>query len=86
MKLNVKALALTGAFFWGVGLLLYTWWILLLDGPSADPVFLAKVYRGYSLTFTGSLIGFAWGFFDGLIGGAIFGWLYNFLLAKLTDG
>jgi membrane associated rhomboid family serine protease len=30
----------------------------------------------------GSLIGLAWGLLDGLIGGAIFAWLYNRLAAK----
>ena len=38
---------------------------------------IARVYRGYSFTFVGSLIGFAWAFVDGLIGGALLAWLYN---------
>ena len=32
----------------------------------------------------GSLIGFAWGFADGLIGGALLALIYNFLAAKLA--
>jgi hypothetical protein len=36
-----------------------------------------RIYRGYALTFTGSLYGALWAFVDGLIGGAIFAWVYN---------
>jgi len=32
----------------------------------------------------GSLIGLVWGFVDGLIGGAIFAWLYNLLAARFS--
>jgi len=35
--------------------------------------------RGYNLTLVGSLIGGVWAFFDGLIGGAIFAFLYDFI-------
>ena len=77
MKLNVKAMALAGALLWGFVVLLGTWWIILLDGPSHAPTVIARVYRGYSFTFVGSLIGFAWALLDGLIGGAMLAWLYN---------
>ncbi len=82
MKLNVKALALSGAILWGAVILLITWWILLWDGPSTEANFLAKVYRGYSITFLGSLIGMLWGIMDGAIGGALLAWLYNRFSAK----
>ena len=82
MKLNVKALAMSGAILWGAVILLITWWILLLDGPSDEVTLLAKVYRGYSITFMGSLIGMLWGLMDGAIGGALLAWLYNRLSAK----
>jgi len=77
MKLNIKAFAMTTAILWGAAMLLITWWIILLDGPSDQATFLAKVYRGYSLTFMGSLIGLIWGIVDGAIGGALLAWLYN---------
>jgi hypothetical protein len=50
---------------------------MALDGPSTDPTWLGHLYRGYNLTLAGSLIGAVWAFFDGLIGGAIFAWLYD---------
>jgi hypothetical protein len=77
MRVDVKAFALACGLVWGLGLCAITWWVILLDGPSTDPVFIARIYRGYSLTPLGSLIGLAWATFDGLIGGAVFAWLYN---------
>ena len=80
-KLDVKACALACGLIWGLGLFVLTWWIIAFDGPTGEPTFIGRVYRGYSITPIGSVIGMVWGFFDGLIGGAIFAWLYN-LLAK----
>jgi hypothetical protein len=77
MKIDVKAFAFSCAVVWGIGLVLATWWIVAFDGPSTDPTWLGHLYRGYNLTWTGGLIGGVWGFFDGLIGGAVFAWLYD---------
>jgi hypothetical protein len=77
MKLSVKALALASGILWGLSLFIVTWWIILLDGSSMQPTFIGMIYRGYSITPLGSVFGLIWGFFDGLIGGAIFAWLYN---------
>ncbi len=77
MKLNVKAFALTCAIVWGTGLFMATWWIIALDGSSDGATFIGSLYRGYSITPLGSIIGLAWAAVDGLVGGAIFAWLYN---------
>jgi len=79
MKLNVKALALTAALVCGIGLFLLTWWVILFEGSSGAQTVIGLVYRGYNISPLGSLIGLVWGFVDGLIGGAIFAWLYNLL-------
>jgi hypothetical protein len=79
MKLDVKAFALTCAVVWGLGLPLLTWWIIYFDGPSTNPTWIGQVYRGYNLTLVGSLIGAAWAFLDGLVGGALFAWVYDFI-------
>lgn len=84
MKLDIKAFSLTCAAVWGIGLPLLTWWIIAFDGPSTNPTWLGHVYRGYSLTFAGSLIGAAWAFVDGLVGGAIFAWLYDRIGARVS--
>ncbi len=77
MRFNVKAFAITCGLMWGLGLFFITWWIILLDGPSDNLVFIGRIYRGYSLTPVGSFIGLAWALIDGAIGGAIFAWIYN---------
>lgn len=79
MKLNVKAFALTCGIFWGIGLFICTWWIIYFDGASDDVTFLGRVYRGFAITPKGSVIGFVWAFLDGMIGGAVFAWLYNLI-------
>jgi hypothetical protein len=82
MKLNVKAFALTCALIWGLGLFVITWWIIIFEGqsdPASPPPFIGLVYRGYHFTAAGSFFGLIWGFVDGLIGGAIFAWLYNLI-------
>lgn len=81
MKLNVKAFALACGIIWGFGLFALTWWIIAFDGASGEITLIGRLYRGYRITPVGSLIGLVWAFFDGLIGGAIFAWLYNLLAA-----
>ncbi|MCH8854592.1 MAG: bacteriophage holin [Planctomycetes bacterium] len=77
MKLNVKAFALTGGLLWGVGLLGMTWWLIMLEGASDEPIWISRFYLGYRVTPLGSLIGLLWALPDGLIGGALFAWVYN---------
>ena len=81
MKLNVGAFGLTCGILWGLGLFFMTWWILAFEHGSgaARSVFLSSVYRGYTISPAGSIIGLIWAFFDGWIGGLIFAWLYNLL-------
>lgn len=79
MKLNVRAFALTCALLWGLGVFILTWWIIAFDGPTGEITWLGRVYRGYSISPTGSVIGLLWAFLDGLAGGAVFAWLYNLL-------
>ncbi len=80
MKLNVKALALSLGLMWGLGLFAITWWIILFEGATCEITLIGRVYRGYTISPLGSVIGFGWGFVDGLIGGAILGWVYNRLV------
>ena len=82
MKLDVKAFAITCGLLLGLGLFLVTWWIILFDGPSDRTTFIGQIYRGYGLNGAGSLAGLVWGLADGAIGGTIFAWLYNSLVAR----
>ena len=82
MKLDVKSFALTAGIFWGLALLIITWWIILLEGQTGEPTLIGMVYRGYNISITGSFIGLAWGLFDGLVIGALFALVYNYFVDK----
>jgi hypothetical protein len=82
MKLNIKSFALTCGLVWGLALFLLTWWIIAFDGVTGEPTLIGRLYRGYSISPAGSFIGLAWAFGDGLIGGAIFAWLYNLFAGR----
>ncbi len=83
MKLNVFAFGLTCGMIWGIGLFVLTWWIIAFDGPTDDVTMIGRIYRGYSISAMGSVIGLVWALADGLIGGVIFAWLYNLISARL---
>lgn len=84
MRLNVKAFALTCALVWGPGLFLLTWWVIAFEGATGEVTLVGRIYRGYNLSPMGSVIGLVWAFLDGLIGGAIFAWLYNTLARHVS--
>jgi hypothetical protein len=85
MKLNIKAFALTFGLVWGFGLFFLTWWIIAFDGVTGESTFIGHIYRGYTVSPIGSLIGLIWAFADGAIGGAIFAWLYNVFVEKCSS-
>jgi hypothetical protein len=84
MKLNVKAFALTCGIVWGLGLFALTWWVIAFDGATGDLTFIGRVYRGYSISAMGSIAGLIWALVDGLVGGAIFAWLYNIIATRVS--
>ncbi len=83
MKLNVLAFGLTCGLIWGFGLFVLTWWIIAFDGPTDDVTMIGRIYRGYSISAMGSVIGLVWALADGLIGGIVFAWLYNVVSSRL---
>ncbi len=82
MKLNVKAFALICGTIWGLALFFLTWWIIGFDGSTGEITLIGRIYRGYNISPTGSLIGLVWAFGDGLLFGAIFAWLYNLVAGR----
>jgi len=38
---------------------------------------IGRLYRGYTISPAGSLLGLLYGFIDAFIGGAILAWIYN---------
>jgi hypothetical protein len=85
MKLNIKAFALTCSLIWGFGLFGLTWWIMAFEGQTGEVTIVGKIYRGFSITPLGSLIGLGWALADGFVGGLIFAWLYNALSSRWSD-
>lgn len=82
MKLDVKALAFAGAVLWGGCVLLMGVANLIWAGYGVHFLaFLASIYPGYHATRTIGevLIVTLYALADGLIGGAVFAWLYNCL-------
>ena len=84
MRLNIKAFSLTCGIMWGLGLFLLTWWIIAFEGVTGDVTLIGRVYRGYTISPTGSFIGLIWAFIDDLIAGAIFALLYNLIAARIS--
>jgi len=82
MKLDVRAFAIACSLIWGFGLFFLTWWIIMFDGPTGEVTLIGRLYRGYSISPTGSVIGLLWALLDGFVGGAIFAWLYNRIAGK----
>ena len=82
MRINVIALSITAALFWGAAILIVA--SANLIWPSYGVAFLelaASIYPGYDPgTGIGSIIsGTLYGIVDGAIAGAILGWLYNYI-------
>lgn len=86
MRLDTKAFAITTGLIWGLGLFFITLWVMLFDGATGESTWIGRVYRGYEISWRGAGIGLLWGLGDGLIGGAIFAWLYNVLARRFGSG
>jgi len=85
MRLDVKAFALVCGLVWGIGLFLGTWWIIALDGATGQVPFIGQIYRGYNISPLGSIVGLGWALIDGIIGGAIFAFLYNIIAGRSSN-
>jgi len=79
MKLNIKALALASAILWGVAMLLMSLANLIWGSYGQFLQMMSSVYPGYHATRTIAevIVGTLYGAGDGLVGGAVFAWLYN---------
>ncbi|MDA3917215.1 MAG: hypothetical protein PF690_09605 [Deltaproteobacteria bacterium] len=83
MRFNIKAFAIACGLIYGFVLFVSTWW-LMARGYSNQETFLSMVYPGLTISPLGSMVGLVYGFFDGVIIGAVFAWVYNHL-AKAFD-
>ena len=85
MKLNIKATALAFGLVWGFNWFGATWWMIIQAGNSLETYLVGKMYRGYTVTPVGSLVGFLWGFVDGFLIGLLFAWIYNKLTSRFIQ-
>ena len=81
-ELNLKAFALTAGITWGLVVLLTTYWFIIMCYDGHTLIKLSKIYLGYKITWFGGIIGFLWGFVDGVVVGGFFAWLYNRFAGK----
>ncbi|MFZ0421078.1 MAG: hypothetical protein WAM04_23460 [Candidatus Sulfotelmatobacter sp.] len=80
MKINVKALAVASAILWGLAMLGMGVANLIWSGYGQQFLqTMASVYIGYHATrsIAEVIVGTLYGAVDGLVGGAVFAWLYN---------
>ncbi|MDC0390748.1 bacteriophage holin [Candidatus Thioglobus sp.] len=77
-KLNEKALAISLGVLWSLAILSLSIIAIMSENYLHNVVeFFSSIYLGYSLSFTGILIGMVWAFIDAAIGGWLLAWLYN---------
>jgi hypothetical protein len=80
MKFSVKGLARASGILWGAAMLGMGLANLIWSGYGQQFLqTMASVYFGYHATrsIAEVIIGAFYGFVDGLVGGAVFAWLYN---------
>ncbi len=86
LRLNSQAIGLGLGLLLGLGIFIATNWLVLKGGyvnAAGEYVvgprlqLLSQFFLGYRVSFFGSLIGFAYGFAVGTIGGSLIGWIYN---------
>jgi hypothetical protein len=80
MKVDIKGLALASGILWGLAMLGMGLANLIWSGYGQQFLqTMSSVYVGYHATrsIAEVIVGTLYGAVDGLIGGAVFAWLYN---------
>jgi len=80
MKFNTKALAVTSGVLWGLAMLVTGLGNLIWGNYGQQFLqLMSSVYPGYHATrsIAEVIVGTLYGVADGLVGGAVFAWLYN---------
>ncbi len=79
--INPKNLGLAAGIFWGVSMFILTILSMYTGYANAWLVLTESFYPGYTISWSGSILGLIYGFLDGFIGLYILAWLYNKLNA-----
>ena len=83
VRLQAATLALTGAILGGLALFTMTIWLVIKAGPEVGPhlALLSQYFVGYSVTWSGAFVGFAYGALVGAAVGWAIGSIYNLVAA-----
>jgi len=81
LRLNATVQGLVSGIVAGFVIFIATNWLVLKGGYVVGPhlSLLSQFFIGYRVTFLGSLIGFAYGFGCGFIGGYLVARMYNWI-------
>ena len=81
LRLNATVQGLVSGIVAGFVIFIATNWLVLKRGYVVGPhlSLLSQFFIGYRVTFLGSLIGFAYGFGCGFIGGYLVARMYNWI-------
>lgn len=80
-RLRAGIVAIVTGMVTGAALFAATLWLVLQGGPNVGQHLrlLRAYYPGYTVTWSGSLVGFAYGALTGAVLGWCVAWLYNVL-------
>jgi hypothetical protein len=80
-RLRAAIVAIVTGMVGGLALFVATLWLVIKGGPNVGQHLglLRSYYPGYEVTWTGSLVGFAYGALTGALLGWCVAWLYNSL-------
>lgn len=83
MKLNIKAFSFASAIIWCFAIIVCSI-VYKITGTYAKSCLdvLVSIYPWTSLSSKGLILLCIWSFFDGIMFGAIFGWLYNLMVKE----
>jgi hypothetical protein len=87
LRLNAIVHGLVTGLVAGLGLFVATNWLILKGGEVVGPhlALLGQFFIGYRVTFVGSVIGFAYAFICGFVGGYVIARIYNWLVVFRED-
>jgi len=81
MKLKVSAMAVAGGVVLGGVIFLLTL-SARIGGHGQHLALLQSLFWHYTISFRGTLIGGAYGFVCGFVGGGVFAWIYNLIAGE----
>ena len=87
LRLNAMVQGIVTGIVAGLGVFIATNWLVLKGGRVVGPhlSLLGQFFIGYRVTFAGSLIGFAYAFVGGFVGGYFVARVYNWIVG-LREG